>query len=167
MSLVVNINDRMVLSAIVDRLIYANTETFSSEDAIELRRILPQPKKSLWSSISRYLPTIAASGRISGMINAGFSPGVGNIKVKGNDYTFDLDSEGKSVVRAGQWKLYNFGDSIEIEQVMADGGDEGRSACIEYEDKEPTKMLLLCVKNIHFWFLCFAVSEFKPWKLPV
>ena len=63
------------------------------------------------------------------MPSAGFAAGVGNVSVGGDRLKFDLDSQGRRIVRAGQWKLSWAGKSIEIEQVMADGLTTAERAC--------------------------------------
>jgi hypothetical protein len=123
-------NDRLLLSAIADRLIFGDEHSFRAEDATELARLLPtMPRANIFQ---RLLPDLAVKGSLPGRSASGFAAGVGNISLKDNNRSFDFDSRGRRVVRAGQWKLMRSGRGIEIEQVMADDGDDGRTALVEF-----------------------------------
>jgi hypothetical protein len=157
-------NDRLLLSAIADRLIFGDEHSFRAEDATELARLLPtMPRANIFQ---RLLPDLAVKGSLPGRSASGFAAGVGNISLKDNNRSFDFDSRGRRVVRAGQWKLMRSGRGIEIEQVMADDGDDGRTALVEFRQGEPVRMCLLTIVEFHIGPLCLATGRFKPWKLP-
>ena len=133
----------MLLSALEERLIYGDGDTFSRQDAPDLAELLPSPG---WRArLAEWLPDVGVRGSLPGASAAGFAAGVGNTSMPGEKITFDLDSRGRRVVRAGQWKLHRTSKGIEIEQVMADDADEGRSARVEFERDEPVRMTLQTV----------------------
>jgi hypothetical protein len=157
-------NDRLLLSAIADRLIFGDAQTFSSDDAQELARLLPvMPGPSF---LSRLLPDITAKGSLPGRSTSGSAAGVGNISINDDNFSFDVDSRGRRVVRAGQWKMIRTGSAIEIEQVMADDGDDGRTARVEFRREEPVRMCLLMMTEVNIGPLSFARGRFRHWKMP-
>jgi hypothetical protein len=159
-----SINDRFLLSAVVDRLVFGDSLTFNINDAHELERLLPTLLKA--GILSRILPQITARGRFAGKSAIGLAAGVGNLSIKGSDFEFDLDSRGRSVLRVGQWKLCRVGSAIEIEQVMADDGDEAKTARLEFRGLTPIRMSLLTSAEVHLGPLKLVKAQFRPWKLP-
>lgn len=159
-----SINYRFLLSAVVDRLVFGDSLTFNIEDAQELERLLPTLLRA--GILSRMLPQVTARGRFAGKSAIGLAAGVGNLSIKGSDFEFDVDSRGRSVLRVGQWKLCRIWSAIEIEQVMADDGDEARTARLEFRGLTPVRMSLLTSAEIHLGPLTFAKAQFRPWKLP-
>jgi hypothetical protein len=157
-------NDRFVLSAIADRLIFGDADTFRRDDALELARLLPVTAPP--GFLARLLPDIRARGSMPGRSATGFAAGIGNVSLKDEKVAFDLDSRGRRVVRAGQWKLFRGNGTIEIEQVMADDADEARTARVEYRRGEPERMCLLMLTEFHVGPLCLATGRFRPWKRP-
>jgi hypothetical protein len=156
--------DRLQLSALADRLIFGDPDRFDRADALELAQLLPPSvRRALWR---RLLPDIQARGQLPGKTSAGFAAGIGQVSLKEPGGSFSLDSRGRHVFRAGQWKFFRSGNSIEIEQVMADDTDVGRTARVDYRNDEPVRMCLLQRKEITIGFLCFGMAEFQPWKTP-
>ena len=77
-----------------------------------------------------------------------------------DDKSFEFDSRGRHILRAGQWKLCRCGRDIEIEQVMDAVGEKG--ALVRYRRGEPTEML-----RPVFWRLGFIqIGVLAPWKRP-
>jgi hypothetical protein len=161
----ISADDRLVLSAIAERLIFDNAETFSRDDARELDRRLPTPPGTRW--LSRLWPDVVVGGSLPGRSSAGFAAGVGNISFKEDGPSFSLDSRGRRVVRVGQWKLIRIGSDIEIEQMMADDSDEGRTARIDFRRGEPVRMCIMVMVAFCIGRLCFSTGRFRPWKVPV
>jgi hypothetical protein len=157
-------DDRLVLSAIAERLIFDDAETFNPEDARELARLLPVTPAMRW--LSRLWPDVVVSGSLPGRSAAGFAAGVGNASFKEDGPSFSLDSRGRRVVRAGQWKLIRIGGNIEIEQVMADDSDEGRTARVDFRRGEPVRMCLLATVGFAIGPLHVSTGRFRPWKVP-
>ena len=159
--------DRLVVAAIVDRLIYGSEETFSADDARQLLDALPRGR----------LPWLefGAKGKVSGGSARGFAAGVGNVRVEDeNQRQFDVGTAAGAYVRAGQWKLLRddrrSGSNVEIEQVMADASDEGRGARIRYAaDGAPAGMDIRVVRSVKLlvsWFI-LQLPGWRPWKTPV
>jgi hypothetical protein len=158
------VTDRILLSALADRLIFGDEQTFRREDATELARLLPPTARA--GFFRRFLPDLIVKGTLPGKSASGFAAGVGNVSLNDSKRSLDYDSRGRAVMRAGQWKLLRSGRGIEIEQVMADDADEGRTALIEYRDGEPHQMCLLTIVALQIGPLCIATGRFKPWKKP-
>ncbi len=158
--------DRLLITAVVDRLIYGDADTFSAEDARTLLEALPR-KRVPWIEIG-------AKGKVSGGSAQGFAAGVGNVKFKvERARNFDVSTSSDAYTRAGQWKLLRYdrrrGTHVEIEQVMADPLDEGRGARLVYRfDGTPVRMDIRVVRNFRLLFsvLILALPGWRPWKLP-
>ena len=153
--------DRFKVSALVERLIYASDRTFSRSDAISLLEMIPpQMLRKGWSDWLQVSAHRSAASR--GLM--GHAAGAGNIKISTNDGSFDVDSAGRHVIRAGQWKVYATSKTIEIQQVMASEIDEGRSALIRFRNREPIRMDILVPLEIPLGFLTITVGKYRPWK---
>ena len=159
--------DRLLITAVVDRLIYDDAETFSAEDARTLLAALPR-KRVPWIEIG-------AKGKVSGGSARGFAAGVGNVKVEDPEARkFDVSTSSDAYTRAGQWKLLRYdrrtGTHVEIEQVMADPTDEGRGARLRYGTGGiPLGMDIRTVRNVRLLFTWFIlqIPGWQPWKRPV
>jgi hypothetical protein len=159
--------DRLLITAVVDRLIYDDAETFSAEDARTLLAALPR-KRVPWIEIG-------AKGKVSGGSARGFAAGVGNVKVEDPEARkFDVSTSSDAYTRAGQWKLLRYdrraGTHVEIEQVMADPTDEGRGARLRYAPGGVALgMDIRTVRNVRLLFTWFIlqIPGWQPWKRPV
>ena len=164
--LAVNMVDRFVIAAVVDRLIYDNDNTFSTTDARALLDALPR-KPSPWIQLG-------VAGKMSGGSSSGFAAGVGDVQIKddrGRQFQFSTGDD--AYTRAGQWKLLWIGKRtrqyVEIEQVMADATEDGRGALISYEaDGTPIRMDIRFNRSFRlFWSpLVVMFPGWKPWKTP-
>jgi hypothetical protein len=158
--------DRLLITAVVDRLIYGDPDTFSAEDARTLLDALPR-KRVPWIEIG-------AKGKVSGGSAQGFAAGVGNVKVEDKQARkFDVSTSSDAYTRAGQWKLLRYdrrrGTHVEIEQVMADPMDEGRGARLVYRfDGAPVRMDIRVVRNFRLLFsvIILQLPGWRPWKQP-
>jgi len=147
--------DRIQLAAVVDRLIFGHDTTFDAEDARELNRLLPDNVRT--GFFGRFL-RVGVKASMSGNTQ-GYAAGVGNVRIA-DDKSFEFDSRGRHILRAGQWKLCRCGRDIEIEQVMDAVGEKG--ALVRYRRGEPTEML-----RPVFWRLGFIqIGVLAPWKRP-
>jgi hypothetical protein len=145
--------DRFQLAAVVDRLIYGDDTTFDPEDSRLLDRLLPNDVRA--GFLARFL-RVAVKGSISGNTQ-GYAPGVGNVRIT-DDRSFEFDSRGRRILRAGQWKLCRSGRDIEIEHVLDIKGEKGAVVC--FRQHEPTEML-----RPVFWRLGFIqIGVYAPWK---
>jgi len=158
--------DRLLITAVVDRLIYGDPDTFSAEDARTLLDALPR-KRVPWLEFG-------AKGQVSGGSAQGFAAGVGNVKVEDDrKRKFDVSTSSDAYTRAGQWKLLRYdrrrGTHVEIEQVMADPMDEGRGARLAYRpDGTPVRMDIRVVRSVRLLFsvLILQIPGWRPWKRP-
>jgi hypothetical protein len=149
------VTDRIQLAAVVDRLIYGHDTTFDAEDARTLDQLLPDNVRA--GFLAQFI-RVGVKGSISGN-SQGYAAGVGNVRIP-DDKSFEFDSRGRSIVRAGQWKLCRNGRDIEIEQVMDTDGEKGAMVC--YRQREPTEML-----RQTFWRFGFIqIGLYAPWKRP-
>ncbi|MBS0638859.1 MAG: hypothetical protein JSS43_03240 [Proteobacteria bacterium] len=159
--------DRFLIAALTDRLIYDDDTTFSADDARQLLAALPR-KRSPWFQLG-------IAGKMSGGSSRGFAAGVGDVQVKDKkDRTFEYNSAADAFTRAGQWKLMVLTRRgrmfVDIEQVMADVGDEGRGALISYDlDGKPLAMDIRVNRSWRlFWSpVVVVIPGWKPWKTPV
>jgi hypothetical protein len=164
--LTVNMVDRFVIAAVVDRLIYDNDNTFSPAEARALLDALPR-KPSPWIQLG-------VAGKMPGGSSSGFAAGVGDVQIKGDrGRQFQFSTGGDAYTRAGQWKLMWIGKRtrqyVEIEQVMADATEDGRGALISYEaDGIPIRMDIRFNRSFRlFWSpLVVMFPGWKPWKTP-
>jgi hypothetical protein len=158
--------DRLLITAVVDRLIFGDPDSFSADDARTLLDALPR-KRVPWIEIG-------AKGKVSGGSASGFAAGVGNVKIEDkNARKFDVSTSQNAYTRAGQWKLLRYdrrrGTHVEIEQVMADPLDEGRGARLRYRpDGTPVGMDIRVVRDIRLLFSVFILQlpGWRPWKQP-
>jgi hypothetical protein len=156
--------DRLLLSALADRLIFGDPQTFDPEDAQELIRLMPHVRR--WHSFfTDYLPVFSSKVKLPGSASAGFAAGVGQVSMKGEGRSFEYDSRGRRIVRAGQWKLHRKGYSIQIEQVMSDDMDEGRTAMLDFFPGQPMEMMILRQVTLSIGPLHIGFARFRPWKV--
>lgn len=168
-----SVNDRMVLAAIVDRIIYGEDTTFQAADAEDLLRILPPP--SLWRHL-RLPIDFSSKVTMSSTRNVGYAAGIGNVSVPGNERSYEFDSRAGRTIRAGQWRIrHNAGFfdamrgkvSLDIEQFGTEGGFDGKGATLEYEGQRPVRLLQQVPQSTQFgaWTITRVTSI--PWKRPV
>jgi hypothetical protein len=155
--------DRFLIAAVTDRLIYDSETTFSAEDARVLLDAIPhKPAPRFGFSIFGTKP---------GGATQGYAAGIGNASIEDKDRPFGYATDTDSWTRAGQWKLrwrkFTPDQAIEIEQVMADPTDEGRSARIHFDaGGNPTGMDIQVPKQFALWRIVLVVPAWRPWKVP-
>ena len=161
--------DRFRLSAILDRLIYGSDTSFDPADARALLDFVPPV------TFRDMLPGVRIVGSYTSRGAQGYAAGVGNVGTGQEKRGFDLDSEGRKTVRAGQWKLRRgagklaawFGTTVvEIEQVMATDVTEGRCAQIIYRNGQPVRMMLQKPRALALGPVLLVLASFVPWKVP-
>ena len=155
-------NTRLILSALAERLIYGDEDTFSRQDALDLAELLPG--LGWLARLAEWLPYVRVRGSLPGAAAAAFAAGVGNTSMSGAKTTFDRS---RRVVQAGRWKLHRTGVGIEIEQVVASDADEGWYARVEFKRGKPVGLTLLAVVEVSRGPLMTANGRFRPWKRPV
>jgi len=162
---VVTSADRLVLSALADRLIFGHPDTFSIDDANELTRLLPDLRR--WHGfITDWLPGFSGRLELPGNSSAGVAAGVGQVSIRDEGRSFEYDSAGRRIVRAGQWKLHRRGHAIQIAQVMSDDMDEGRTAMLAFFPGKPMALLLLAQVTLSIGPVHIGLARFRPWKVP-
>jgi hypothetical protein len=165
-------NDRFILTAIVDRIIFEEEQTFREADAEELLHILPPP--SLWRHI-RLPVAMTVKGSITGSQTESYAAGVGNVSVPEQTKIFEFDSRSGRTVRVGQWKIRHVAGfwaalrglvKIEIEQVATDGGLDGKAATMEYAGGRPVRLLQQVPQSGEFGQYIVTRVMSVPWKTP-
>lgn len=154
--------DRFQFAAIVDRLIYGAEETFERNDAVALYNLVPKELRR-GGGLAEWFQ-FSAKGRVSGRGMSGAAAGGGTVQLPDEQKSFELDSAGRRVIRAGQWRLYPGRDAIEIEQVMATEIDEGKSARIMFRNGEPLRMELMERRLFSLGFVAFGYGAYRQWK---
>ncbi|MBI0433671.1 hypothetical protein [Roseomonas sp. KE0001] len=168
-----SLDNRFLLAAVVDRIIYGQEDTFRREDACELLRQMPAPHPL---RLLRLPIEFKAQGSMPGRRMSGSAAGLGDVSVDGDRRSFAYDSQAGRTVRVGQWKLQHtagFREAlrgqalIEIVQMVGEAGREGRSAVLAYQRGEPVELrgFRQNVKSIGLF--SFIVSRSVPWKKPV
>jgi hypothetical protein len=160
------VQDRFVLAATIDRLIYGDGTSFDPDDARTLLDSVPH-KRSPWLQLG-------VAGKFSGGSTRGYAAGVGDVRVdKDKERQFQYATGADASTRVGQWKLMWFGKRqrqfIEIEQVMADVIDEGRGALVSYDASgTPLRMDIRFNRSFRlFWSpIVIIVPGWRPWKKP-
>ncbi|WP_458094100.1 hypothetical protein [Roseomonas sp. WA12] len=165
---------RFLAAALADRLIYGSMETFHGEEAVELLDLLPRP--GLGAQLLAYLPGIEMKGTIPrGGVRGAAAGGLGNVSFDQGSHSFEFDSAGRRVVRAGQWKLTRTAslmdrirqrETVSITQVMGDAKDE-LEAQILFQERRPSMMKRSVSHTTFFGPTAVIVTTFKPWKTPV
>ena len=165
---------RFLITALADRLIYGSDETFHGEEAVELLDLLPVP--GLGAQIWAHLPGVRMSGKMpKGSVRGAAAGGLGNVRVDQGKQSFEFDSDGRRVIRAGQWKLTRTAslldrirhhDAVSITQVMGSAANE-LEAQILFQDGRPWMMKRSVSTQVFFGPFALIHSTFQPWKMPV
>jgi hypothetical protein len=162
---VVTAADRLLLAALADRLIYGHPDTFSADDARELARLLPYTRR--WHSFfTDWLPGFEGRVKVPGGSTAGFAAGVGHVSIKDGGRSIEVDSRGRSIVRAGQWKFVRWGHAVKIEQVMSGDMDDGRTAILAFYRDGKIELRLQVQGWLAIGPLRIGLARFRAWKVP-
>jgi len=157
--------DRIALSALADRIIYGHPDTFSLDDARALARLLPYTRR--WHSfITDWLPGFSGRVKVPGGSTAGFAAGVGHVSIRDGGRSYEVDSRGRSIVRAGQWKFVRWGHAVKIEQVMSGDMDDGRTAILAFYRDGKIELRLQVQGWLAIGPLRIGLARFRPWKMP-
>ena len=157
--------DRFLIAAVTDRLIYGSETIFDPADARILLDALPRRKVPRWE--------FGMYGKVPGGSTEGYAAGVGSTTIDDDkERSFAFSTRKDAWIRAGQWKLgwskRRGMQTIEIEQVMSDMTEEGRSAKIHYTNYgTPTGMDILASKSFALLTIEVVVQIWRPWKVPV
>ena len=167
-------NERLVVAALADRLIYGNQATFHGEDAVELLRLIPTPSRG--RRLLALLPGMKAQGKVPGQgFEGAAAGGHGPVRMQGADKAFEIDMRGVRVFRAGQWKLARVDGllagvrghaHLEITQVMGEVEGE-RTAIVTFGRGVPKVMSRWVEVPLSLGPVTLTVSTQQPWKDPV
>ncbi|KAA2211261.1 hypothetical protein [Teichococcus oryzae] len=168
-----SLDNRFLLAAVVDRIIYGQEDTFRHEDAAELLRQMPAPNP--WRQLR--LPfEFRVEGSMSGSRMSGSAAGLGDVSVQGDGRSFAYDSQAGHTVRVGQWKLRHSASfwealrghaTIEIVQTLGEAGQDGRSAALVYQRGEPVELRSFRQQEKFIGKYAIINSRAVPWKTPV
>lgn len=159
-----SIDDRFVIAAALDRILYDDPDRFAAEDARLLRRMIPRTRTA-WLRLG-------FRAESQGPSTSGRAAGVGDVRMDG-DKTVREGGVGESAVwRCGQYKISNHGDDLEIWQVMSDEfAEEPKGARLEFGTTgAPERLTFFQPKDLELRipFTGIAVGlrlgGWQPWK---
>ena len=153
--------DRSTLSALANCLIFDGGDTFRRIHAMELARLLP-----IMSSRAAWHTSHTSSNIMRRTSPKPSFDCIHNVTRGEEAYFFDLDRRGRQVVRAGQWQFHRTSTAIEIEQITAAHVAERRTARLEMDGDEPTRLSLLMATARRIGPFSFSKDAFRPWKVP-
>lgn len=120
-----SIDDRYVVAAALDRILYDDPDRFSAEDARLLRGMIPRTRTP-WLRLG-------FRAESQGPSVTGQAAGVGQVDMDGDKKVREGSVGLATVWRCGQYKISNHGDDLEIWQVMSDEfAEEPKGARLEY-----------------------------------
>ncbi|HYH17379.1 MAG TPA: hypothetical protein VD995_02065 [Azospirillum sp.] len=160
------IDDRLVVAAALDRILYDDPERFSADDARTVRGLIPRARTP-WLSLG-----FRAQSRGAGM--SGQAAGVGQVDLKGEDTVVKGGIGEGPEWRCGQYKISNRGHGLEIWQVMSDEFDETpKGAWLDIDALgAPERLLFFQPRDIGlripFTALHFVIrlGGWREWKRP-
>jgi len=158
------IDDRLVVAATLDRILYDDPDRFLPEDALTVRRLIPHSRSS-WLRLG-----FRAERQGSSM--KGEAAGVGDVRMEGDKSVVEGNLGESTVWRCGQYKISNHGGDLEIWQVMSDEfAQEPKGARLEFDAAgRPERLTFFQPRDIELRipFTSFAVGVrlggWQPWK---
>lgn len=121
-----SIDDRLVIAAALDRILYDDPDQFSPEDAGTVRRLIPQGRSG-WLRLGFRAETQGPSMK-------GEAAGVGDVRMEGDKTVVEGNVGESAAWRCGQYKITNHGGDLEIWQVMSDEfAQEPKGARLEFD----------------------------------
>ena len=152
--------DRLLIAAIVDRLIFGSDTTFQVADAMALTRLLPRDART--GFLGRFFG-LGLEASFPGGSTRGHAAGVGNVEIRDDKpRTVKFATDASGAIRAGQWKLRWAGRHVEIDQVT-DVGPDARSVRLMF-DRGGAPMQM--VQMVHRQFGPFMIGAYQAWKVP-
>ncbi|MBP2299501.1 hypothetical protein [Azospirillum picis] len=160
-----HIDDRMVVAAALDRILYDDHDRFAAEDARMVRRMIPHSRSS-WLRLGFRAETQGPSMK-------GEAAGVGDVRMEGDKKVMEGSVGESATWRCGQYKITNHGTDLEIWQVMSDEyAPEPKGARLEFDVQgEPERLTFFQPRDIElripFTSLAIGVrlGGWQPWKL--
>ncbi|UEM18485.1 hypothetical protein JL100_015295 [Skermanella mucosa] len=157
--------DKLTVAAVLDRIVFAEPDTFDAADGRLLAALIPERRRRLFGA------SIAA--KMPGGTTSGSAAGVGSVDLKNDDREFTAEVGADDFVRVGQYKLLRDRDGIEIWQVMSDTlDDEPKGALLRLDSAgEPTALLMFAPRRLRLPFLIGNLilqrAGWRDWKRPV
>jgi len=159
------IDERLIVAAALDRMLYDDPERFSADDARLVRGLIPESKVS-WLSLGFRAET-------QGPSVGGQAAGVGEVDMEGERKVVEGSVGDGDEWRCGQYKLSNYGDGLEIWQVMSNEFDESpKGARLEFAPSgEPTRLLFFQPRDLALripftnFHIGLRLGGWGPWKV--
>ena len=160
-----SVDDRFVIAAALDRILYDDPDHFAADDARLLRRMIPRTRTP-WLRLG-------FRAESQGPSMSGQAAGVGDVKMDGDKKVVEGGVGESPVWRCGQYKISNHGDDLEIWQVMSDEfAEEPKGARLEFGPTgAPERLTFFQPRDLELRipFTSFAVGlrlgGWQPWKL--
>ncbi|AWK87525.1 hypothetical protein [Azospirillum thermophilum] len=160
-----SIDDRLVIAAALDRILYDDPDRFAAEDARTVRRLVPYARSS-WLRLGFRAETKGPSMRGEG------AGGVGDVHMDGDKKVVEGGVGESTVWRCGQYKITNHGGDLEIWQVMSDEfAEHPKGARLEFDPRgEPERLTFFQPRDIELRipFTSFAIGVrlggWQDWK---
>ncbi|ALG70941.1 hypothetical protein VY88_04235 [Azospirillum thiophilum] len=136
------IDDRMIVAAALDRILYDDPDRFAAEDARTVRRLIP-PSRSGWLRLGFRAETQGPSMK-------GEAAGIGDVRMEGDKKVVEGSLGEATNWRCGQYKVANHGGDLEIWQVMSDEyAPEPKGARLEFDARgEPERLTFFQPRDI-------------------
>nr|WP_295829229.1 hypothetical protein [uncultured Azospirillum sp.] len=159
------IDDRMIVAAALDRILYDDPDHFAAEDARTVRRLIPH-SRSAWLRLG-------FRAERQGPSMKGEAAGIGDVRMEGDKKVVEGSVGESATWRCGQYKITNHGTDLEIWQVMSDEyAPEPKGARLEFDERgEPERLTFFQPRDIELRipFTSLAVGVrlggWQPWKL--
>lgn len=120
------IDDRLVIAAALDRILYDDPERFAAEDALTVRRLIPQTRTA-WLRLGFRAETQGPSMK-------GEAAGIGDVRMEGDKKVVEGGIGESAAWRCGQYKITNHGGDLEVWQVMSDEfAEQPKGARLEFD----------------------------------
>lgn len=158
------IDDRLVIAAALDRILYDDPDHFTAEDALTVRRLIPQTRTA-WLRLGFRAETQGPSMK-------GEAAGIGDVRMDGDKKVVEGGIGESAAWRCGQYKIANHGGDLEIWQVMSDEfAEQPKGARLEFDATgEPERLTFFQPRDLELRipFTDFAVGirlgGWQEWK---
>ncbi|KAA0583538.1 hypothetical protein FZ983_02710 [Azospirillum sp. B21] len=136
------IDDRMIVAAALDRILYDDPDHFAAEDARTVRRLIPYGRSG-WLRLGFRAETQGPSMK-------GEAAGIGDVRMEGDKKVVEGSVGESTAWRCGQYKITNHGGDLEIWQVMSDEyAPEPKGARLEFDAHgEPERLTFFQPRDI-------------------
>ena len=157
------IDERLVVAAALDRILYDDPERFSADDARLVRSMIPLTRTS-WLSLGFRAET-------QGPSVGGEAAGIGSVDMEGERKVVQGSVGDGEEWRCGQYKISNHGEGLEIWQVMSNEFDEEpKGARLEFSSGNPLRLLFFRPRDLAIpipftkYHVGLRLGGWGPWK---